>query len=316
MPRLLPLVSITIPTYNRADNYLPQTLESALHQTYPNLEIIVSDNCSVDNTEAFVSSITDPRLKYFRQAQNIGPANNVNFCIAQAKGEYTLILHDDDVIDEDFIDSCMRAVNYRVGVGIIRTGTRVIDSNGRVMSQAPNLVGGLSTEDFFRGWFTGKTPLYLCSTLFHTEKLKAIGGLRSKHYLHDDTMAIVQLATALGRADVKDVKASFRRHNQRNTLSPTDISHWCEDALLVLDLMCTSVSEDVALVRKEGERFFANACYKRAAAVKSSLNRFRCYLVVYEKFHYRYFPPNMRYLIRAPFFRLMTYINTLRPGHG
>jgi glycosyltransferase involved in cell wall biosynthesis len=310
MQRLLPLVTIVIPTYNRAGSYLRQTLESALHQTYSNIEILISDNCSVDNTTEYIRSITDSRLKYFRHEQNIGPNKNCDFCIAQAKGDYILVLHDDDVIDEDFVDACMRAIDYQAGVGIIRTGTRVIDSNGTVIGEAPNLVGGLPTEAFFRSWFAGKTTIYLCSTLFHTDKLRAIGGLRSKHYLHDDAMAIVQLATAFGRADVKEVKASFRRHNQRDNLSPTDIAHWCEDALLVLDLICKSVPENVALVRKEGEQFLSDRCYDRAAAVKSSLTRFRCYLVVFEKFHYRYFPPNALHLFKAPFLRLIRYINT------
>jgi glycosyltransferase involved in cell wall biosynthesis len=311
MQQILPLVSITIPTYNRADGYLRPTLESALHQTYPNIEIIVADNCSLDSTAAFVTGIADRRLKYFRHEQNIGSNKNCDFCIGQAKGEYILILHDDDLIDDDFIDACMRAVNYKVSVGVICTGTRVIDSNGKLIGEAPNLAGGLPTEAFFRGWFTGEISLYLCNTLFHTEKLRAIGGLRSKHYLLDDAMAIVQLAAAFGRADVKEVKASFRRHNQRDTLSPTDIAHWCEDSLLLLDLMCKSVSGSAALMRKQGTRFFAEQCYKRAAAVNSPLNRFRCYLVVLEKFHYRYFPPIARYRVKASFFRLMRYIKRL-----
>jgi glycosyltransferase involved in cell wall biosynthesis len=74
MEPVLPLVSIAIPTYNRADCYLRQSLESALRQTYPKVEILVSDNCSGDDTEEFVTGIADRRLKYFRHERNIGPA--------------------------------------------------------------------------------------------------------------------------------------------------------------------------------------------------------------------------------------------------
>ena len=314
MEPVLPLVSIAIPTYNRADRYLRQSLESALRQTYPKIEVLVSDNCSVDDTAEFVTGITDRRLKYFRHEQNIGPAENVNSCIAQVKGEYILVLHDDDVIDEDFIDVCMKAVDYRVNVGVIRTGARVIDSNGRVKGEVLNLAGGLSTEAFLRAWFAGRTPSYLCNTLFQTAKLRAIGGLRSRHYLLDDGMALVRLAAEFGRADVVAVKASFRRHNQRDTLSLTEMVHWCEDSLDLLDLICNSVTDGGAL-RKEGTRFFSDQCYKRAAAVKSPLNRFRCYLVVFGKFHYRHFPPIGRRVIKAPFSRLMRYLSRkLRRG--
>jgi glycosyltransferase involved in cell wall biosynthesis len=310
MPRRLPLVTIAIPTYNRAGSYLGQTLESAIHQIYPNIEILIADNCSTDNTMDFVNGIADPRVRYFRHEQNIGPYKNYNFCIVQAQGEYILILHDDDVIDEDFVDACMRAVNYNVNVGVIRTGTRVIDSSGGVTGETPNLAGGLSTEAFLRAWYTGGTALYLCSTLFHTDKLRAIGGLRSKHYLLDDVMAIVQLAATSGRVDVEEVKASFRRHNQRDKLSPTDIAHWCEDAVLTLDLICKSVPEHRVVLRKEGARFFADRCYARAAAVHSTLNRLCSYIVVFEKFHYCYFPPHMRALMRVPLVRLMKHLNT------
>ncbi len=68
MNNLFPLVTIAIPTYNRADGYLKQALQSAVNQTYKNIEIVVSDNCSPDNTEAVVRSYTDPRIRYFQQA--------------------------------------------------------------------------------------------------------------------------------------------------------------------------------------------------------------------------------------------------------
>ena len=53
-----PLVSIGIPTYNRADGYLRECIESAINQTYPNIEIVISDNCSSDDTEALVTGFT------------------------------------------------------------------------------------------------------------------------------------------------------------------------------------------------------------------------------------------------------------------
>lgn len=88
-----PLVTIAIPTYNRANLYLTQAIESAINQTYPNLEIIISDNCSTDDTEMVIRSFKDPRIRYFRQEKNIGGNNNFNFCLKQARGEYFFIAH-------------------------------------------------------------------------------------------------------------------------------------------------------------------------------------------------------------------------------
>lgn len=285
-----PLVTIAIPTYNRAGRYLKQALESAVNQTYQDIEIIVSDNCSTDNTEAVVRRFSDPRIGYFRQAQNIGANNNFNFCLEQARGDYFLLLQDDDMIDADFVDICMRAAHYDTEVGIIRTGTCIIDSHGEVLYEAPNRVGGLSTVDFFRGWFTGKTSLYLCSTLFNTRRLKEIGGFRSKHNLFQDVVAEVQLAARFGRVDVEDVKASFRKHASEMT-SSARISDWCEDSRFLLDLMCDLVSEaEAPLIRREGMRFLSRLNYNFARRVKAPGKRLASYLVVYRQFDYRYSP--------------------------
>ena len=294
------LVTIAIPTYNRADGYLREALASALNQTYQNIEIIVSDNCSTDNTKAFIKSFSDPRLKYFRHNQNIGANNNFNYCLEQARGDYFVLLHDDDLIDEDFVEICMRSANYAINFGIIRTGTRVIDSRGSVLSESRNRVGGLSTEEFFRGWFANKTSWYLCSTLFNTSRLREMGGFQSKLNLTPDGVAIVQLASRFGRIDVEDIKASFRKHPGEITFA-VKVKDWCEDYLALLDLMCEVIDSDVGLVRSEGMRFLCRLNYNRANAIGSPIKRFRTYLMVFRKFDYRYSP--LSYLVFSPVLR-------------
>ena len=256
-----PLVTIAIPTYNRADYYLRQSLKSAVSQTYPAIEIIVSDNCSTDNTETVVRNFADPRIQYFRQEVNIGANNNFNFLLKQAKGDYFLLLQDDDLIDSDFLETCMKSVNYNINVGIIRTGTRAIDSQGNVFHESLNMVGGLSTEDFFRGWFAGKTTLYLCSTLFNTRRLREIGGFKSKKNLFQDVIAEVQLASKFGRVDVQDIKASYRVHPLEMTFAAR-VSDWCEDSFELLNLMCELVPEESKkIIRDAGMRFFSKLNY-------------------------------------------------------
>jgi glycosyltransferase involved in cell wall biosynthesis len=293
----LPLVTIAIPTYNRADNYLRQALTSALTQTYPNLEIIVSDNCSTDHTEALVTGLSDSRIRYFRHEKNIGGNKNFNFCLQQAKGTYFSLLHDDDLIDRDFVETCMNANGCAGDSGIIRTGIRVIDSRGQVLREARNVVDGTSADAFFLGWFRGKAPMYLCSTLFHTESLRSIGGFNSKYNLLQDVKAEVQLAATFGRKDVQDIKASFRKHELELTLN-TRVIDWCDESLILLDLMCNLVSENKPLVYQEGMQFFANLGYRRAVSAKSALRRTVCYLIVLKKFRYKYPPPPVHRLLR------------------
>ena len=207
----------------------------------------------------------------------------------QAKGAYFLLLHDDDLIDDDFVENCMSSANYDTDFGIIRTGTRVINSAGSTLHETRNRVTGLSTEELFRAWFAEKTSWYLCSTLFNTKKLREAGGFQSKYNLVQDGVALVRLAAKYGRADVEDVKASFRKHPGEITFA-VKVKEWCEDYLYLLDLMCDLVDENRGLIRREGMRFICRLNYNRASAIESPIKRFMTYMMVYRKFQYSFSP--------------------------
>ncbi len=285
-----PLVTIAIPTYNRADDYLKQAIESALNQTYRNIEIIVSDNCSPDNTEVIVKGYADSRIRYFRQAQSLKPNDNFNFCLKQAKGDCFLLLHDDDLIDNDFIEVCVKAANYSTDVGIIRTGIRRIDAHGKVLGGRDNLAGGLSTEDFFLAFLSRKISMLLCCTLFNTRKLKEIGGFHSKYQRWQDVYAEFQLAANFGRLDVQDKKASFRKHPSQTTFN-VNIREWAGDAVFLLNAMCDLVPGKKTLIMNAGMQYFARHSYEIASNIRSPINRFIAYLIVFKEFKYRHLPP-------------------------
>ena len=299
-----PLVSIGIPTYNRASSYLKQALQSAVNQTYKNIEIIVSDNCSSDDTESVVKAFNDPRIRYYRQTNNIGAINNRNVCLQQSQGKYFLFLCDDDLIDEDFISTCMDAVKIHSEPGVILTGAREIDSKGNILSAAHNTLNGCSTADFILGWFDRKVPLYLCSSLFNTAKLKQLGGLHSKTNRYDDVVAEVQLAAKYGRVDVFDIKASYRRHGA-NFGSAVPYREWCEDSLYLLNIMCNVAPEQAALIRERGMSYFCFKCYRCAARMESPLERFIAYHAVYRNFDYSYSPFKFMYVKNIP--RMMRF---------
>jgi glycosyltransferase involved in cell wall biosynthesis len=294
VPDSIPLVSIGIPTYNRANGYLKQTIQSSLKQTYPNIEIIVSDNHSTDNTEEVVKGFNDNRIKYFRQSENIGMNNNFNFCVHKAKGEYFTLLPDDDLMDMDFVDVCMKGVNYQTNIGIIRTGTRIINGEGIVIAEYPNRVNGTTAEDLFFGWFAGITSPYMCSSLVNREKLIEIGGYRSKDNLWQDVAAEFKLAALFGRYDIVDIKASFRKHGDEITFA-VNVKDWCEDSKALLDLLCELVPEKKETIRAKGLPFLANINYNRAKAVKSLAGRIAAFLTVYNFFDYKY-PPSRKHL--------------------
>ncbi len=277
--RARPLVTIAIPTYNRANLFLRQAIEAALGQSYRNVEVIVSDNCSTDHTESLVREFGDPRIRYFRQERNIGANANFNFCLAQARGSYFLLFLDDDQIDSDFIETCMDAVQDRIDVGIVRTGTRTIDEEGRVIGERPNRASGLSFCELLFAWFSNQTTFYLCSTLINTEGLREVGGFRSRHNLFQDVGAELKVAARYGRVDVEEVKAGFRIH-QANMGSAAKIRAWCEDSAELLEILCRLCPEQQARIEAEGKRFFCRMNYEFVRAIPSFSQRMRNYFLV------------------------------------
>ena len=129
-----PLVTIAIPTYNRAATYLPGVIEAALDQTWSNIEVLVGDNASTDDTPAVVARYSDPRLVHVRHPVNLGANGNFNRLLELARGEWFLLLHDDDLLDPDFVSKCMAALAGRSQTGVIRTGHDRYDrrTQGRV----------------------------------------------------------------------------------------------------------------------------------------------------------------------------------------
>ncbi|HEY5918360.1 MAG TPA: glycosyltransferase family A protein [Chryseolinea sp.] len=106
----LPLVTIGMPTYN-GGHKLFKPLESIWRQNYPNLEVVISDNCSTDDTKDIVENICKehPQVRYFRQEKNIGQIPNYYFLIQAAKGKYFMWLADDDFLEPGFL---IRAVDF------------------------------------------------------------------------------------------------------------------------------------------------------------------------------------------------------------
>ncbi len=92
-----PLVSVIIPTHNRA-NMVSRAIESVLNQTYKNLELIIVDDCSEDNTGEVVRKYKDldNRVSYWRNEPNIGPGASRNLGVSKAKGQLVAFLDDDD----------------------------------------------------------------------------------------------------------------------------------------------------------------------------------------------------------------------------
>ncbi|MBW8001952.1 MAG: glycosyltransferase family 2 protein [Planctomycetes bacterium] len=144
-----PLVSVGFAVYNRPE-LLRLAIESIVQQTYENLEIIVSDDCSPgDETRAVVEEFMekDARIQYCRQEKNIGEAENMKFVLSKAKGEYFMWAAEDDLWEEMFVETGINALLADNFYQAWFCSFDVIDTFGRVVQELPGLSFLTSTSD-------------------------------------------------------------------------------------------------------------------------------------------------------------------------
>jgi glycosyltransferase involved in cell wall biosynthesis len=126
-----PLVSVCIPTYRDAI-FLHQSLSTIVCQTYPNLEILVGDDASPDNTAEVVHSFQDARIRYLRNPTNLGQFENVNQLVSQARGKYIAIYHSDDYYDPEIIQKEVAFLEAHPEIGAVFALDWRVDDFGRI----------------------------------------------------------------------------------------------------------------------------------------------------------------------------------------
>jgi glycosyltransferase involved in cell wall biosynthesis len=125
----MPAISVVIPAFN-AMNYLPETLASVLNQSYNDIEVIVVNDGSLDETERWVSQIKDPRVKLISQ-ENQGLAGARNTGIVQARGEYIAFLDADDLWEPTKLEKQVRVLEENPEVALVYTWVAYIDEKGK-----------------------------------------------------------------------------------------------------------------------------------------------------------------------------------------
>ena len=136
MAPVLPLVSVIIPTYNRAD-LLPQTVESCLAQTYPHLEIIVVDDGSTDAT-AEVMARYGAKVVYVRQERQ-GVPRARQHGLQRASGEYVTFLDSDDLMLPLKIERQVQVLTARPEVGLCHGWYYTVDEHGRKLDMMTDM---------------------------------------------------------------------------------------------------------------------------------------------------------------------------------
>ena len=129
------MVTVGLPVYNGA-RYLSTALDSLAAQTYPDLEILISDNCSTDETEEICRDFAarDGRIRYLRRAENRGAAWNFNSVVTESTSPYFKWAAADDLLAPTCVERCVEVLDETDDrVVLVYPETKLIDEDGTVI---------------------------------------------------------------------------------------------------------------------------------------------------------------------------------------
>ncbi|MBE9125732.1 MULTISPECIES: glycosyltransferase family 2 protein [unclassified Coleofasciculus] len=214
-----PLVTIGMPIFN-AQNYLRESLEALLNQTFSNFELIISDNASTDNTEAICREYAkqDSRIQYYRNPKNEGGAKNFNLVFERARGDYFKWAAYDDLCAPDYIEQCLEVLEREPSVVLCYPQAKEIDADGNEVSlytENLNLYSSKPHERFYQlletyGWYHA-TQIF---GLVRTEVLKRTQMMGN--YPHADRVLLAELAICGQFHEVPEI-LFFRRIHPQNS---------------------------------------------------------------------------------------------------
>jgi glycosyltransferase involved in cell wall biosynthesis len=195
-----PLVSVIIPSYNH-ERYIKTAVNSVLMQTYPNIELIVVDDGSKDNSVSILRTIKDKRFTLLEQ-ENQGAHMAINRGLGMAKGDLLTILNSDDVYHPDRIRQMVALFDNEPEVGLVCSWISCIDSNGKQtgvkkgwhnMEPWPIKNGEFIKRidnDFVRNLSASNFIATTSNMLFKRQVLNDVGGMRNLKFAHDWDFAL------------------------------------------------------------------------------------------------------------------------------
>lgn len=130
-----PLVSICLPVYNGAE-FLEGAIASILKTTYPNLEVIVSDDNSIDNSLELIQAANLPNLKQLTHSR-YGLVENWNYCWSQAQGKYIKFLFQDDLMTPDCIEKMVTVAEQNDKIGLVFSPRQLLSKTSPPVKHFP-----------------------------------------------------------------------------------------------------------------------------------------------------------------------------------
>ena len=218
MAEINPLITVVIPTYNRASLVL-KAIGSVLNQTYTNLELVIADDGSTDRTKQTILSLEDPRIKYIElpHTGKIGKVRNAG--VAAGKGEWVAFLDSDDEWKSRKLELQIEKIK--------QTGKRWCYGKFELMDEAGNTVP--AKTGIYRpvsGWvaeklLTNEVAVVICTLLVERKLFDETGGFNTDDRLayRDDYEFAIRLSLKEEAAALPEVLVRVLEHAGRGTNS-------------------------------------------------------------------------------------------------
>lgn len=213
-----PLISIAMTTYN-GEKYLEEQLESIYAQSYKNIEVVVTDDCSTDKTVEILEAYhIEYGLQYFVNEKNIGFVKNFEEAIALCQGEYIALSDQDDIWETNKLQILSHQMKDAL---LIHSDALLIDAEGEIintsyMHRSNKVLRKNIVEYFFNNDVTG------CTMMFSRKLLSTILPMPKDIIAHDWWIAI--LARKQGKIVYVQKELVRYRQHLTNQIGATDTS--------------------------------------------------------------------------------------------
>lgn len=251
-------MTIGIPTCNRV-RLLENALASALDQSYPNVEIVVSDNASNDGTSNLLADYGD-KITVISQQENIGMTRNWDACLSASSGEYFLLLSDDDYLEPDAVQRLVDGYGDRdEPIAFVYGRTVVHKANGDRVDHPVTPPVLENSIDFILENYRNRRFASLGAVLLRTSEMRALGGYRNDRFdLVSDCAMMFGICLLNPVRKVRFVDApvfNYRVHGSNLTTSEK-LDRWVDEigrlsrvVLAKLALVCPGMYEDLVVWR-------------------------------------------------------------------
>jgi glycosyltransferase involved in cell wall biosynthesis len=243
-------VSICLPARNGADS-IAAVVRSVLAQDHPNLELVISDNASTDDTESVCRELaqSDNRIVYHRQLQNVGLLANFVFTLSRARGSFVRWIGDDDWLSPDYVSRCLAALSARPDAILATTQIDYSGPDGAVSTSTAYTGVELASSDPMIRYDAILEVLnartFVVDPLYALLRRERIVDIPRRNMFHEDQLYAVKLALNAPWVHVPYVLAGRSITNVHGSVTARrlDVPAWQLRART--SLLCRGIVRDI-----------------------------------------------------------------------